>query len=227
MLLLQAVAAVVLVGDVAEHARPREARVGVLVAVPHRRPADELRGLVAGHVAHLLDAEHRGEAVASGLDIGGGGEQREAAGCARAFVSRGGNAGEGGIAGGEQAAEMTLLAEQLGGEVADVRDFDLRRLEIRLGQPRLDRSRACRRRSPCRCAPSSRRSRSDSRRGGTPVVVMSVPLFWIGSAHWRARIRLRVAARSPPRARSSRMTCNPCPHAHRSRQRLYASPRVS
>ena len=88
------------------------------------------RGLVARHVAHLLDADHRGEAVAPGLELGGGGESGEAARGAGAFVARGRNAGEIRVRGGDEAAEVALVAEQLGREVADVGGFEVARLEV-------------------------------------------------------------------------------------------------
>jgi hypothetical protein len=100
------------------------------VASPHRRLADQRRGLVAGHVAHLLDADHGREAVAAGLELGGGGEGGEAARGAGALVAGGGDAGEVGMGGGDQAAEVALVAEQLGGEVADVGGLEVARFEV-------------------------------------------------------------------------------------------------
>ena len=49
MFRLQPKASVVFVGDIAEHARPWKACLLVFVASPHRRPADVLRGLLAGN----------------------------------------------------------------------------------------------------------------------------------------------------------------------------------
>ena len=69
VLLLQAEAAVVFVGDVAEYARPRIARFLIFVAGPHRGPADVLRCLLARHIAHLLDAQHCREPVPPRFDI--------------------------------------------------------------------------------------------------------------------------------------------------------------
>ncbi|MFO1427003.1 MAG: hypothetical protein U1F11_08515 [Steroidobacteraceae bacterium] len=100
------------------------------MAVPHRRAADVDGGLVAGHVAHLLDADHGGEAIAPSLDLGARRERGDAARGAGRLVPRGRDAGQCRIARREEAAEMPLAAEQLGREVADVRNLDVLRLEL-------------------------------------------------------------------------------------------------
>ena len=134
MLLLQAEAAVVFVGDVAEHARPRIARFLILVAAHIAGPPmycaacspDTLRICSTPSTAA---SPYRPASISADSR-----EYREASRGARAFVTRCGQTCERRIARSEQPAEVTLIAEQLRGEVADVRHFDVLRLELRLGQ---------------------------------------------------------------------------------------------
>ena len=92
-----------------------------------------LRGLLAGHIAHLLDADH-GEPVCGLLRYPpkrpasrGFPTRTRLRAATPAALNSGSHAAE-------QTAEVTLIAEQFGSEVADVRDFDVLRLELRLGQ---------------------------------------------------------------------------------------------
>ncbi len=131
VLVSQSITPLVLLGEQAEHVRPGILHALTLVAGPHGGAADVGGRLVAGNVAHLLDADDRGEVVAAGLEVRRGGERREATGGTGALVAARRQSREGRIGGGEEAAEMPLAAEEFRGEIADVRDRHVRGFEPR------------------------------------------------------------------------------------------------
>ena len=70
--LFQAVATIVFVGDIAEDAHPRIARILILVAMPHRWTANQPRRLLARNIAHLFEAENSRKPIASCFDVSAG-----------------------------------------------------------------------------------------------------------------------------------------------------------
>ena len=76
--LVDAVATVVLVGDLGEHVGPHELGVGALVADPRGR-AEVLGGGVAGHGLLQLDADDQRGLVGAGAQVGDRGQRRDAA----------------------------------------------------------------------------------------------------------------------------------------------------
>jgi hypothetical protein len=130
---LQAVALGVGVGDAGEHRGPQEA-VALALVTGVRGGGHVARGLLAGDVALLLDAEDEHAVVAAGLDVGHGGEHGEAARGARALVARGGHAPQRGLGGGRHGAEVGLAREQLAERVADVDRGDVGEVERGVGE---------------------------------------------------------------------------------------------
>ena len=131
MLVLQAVALVVLVAELAEELREGELDAFGLVLVPGG--GAEVGAAFAGDDRlHLLDADHACEVVASGFDLRGRGQKRDAARGAGRLVAPGRKAAEGRVDLGEERTEVALHAVELGGEVADVRALDLVRRDLRI-----------------------------------------------------------------------------------------------
>ena len=117
--LVQAVAAVVLVGQLAEHVRPHVPGVLALVADPGGRA--EMPGrLGAGHVPLLLHGDHQHAVVAAGLDIGRSREHGHAARRAGRLVPGGRLAPQPRLDGGGHRAQLSLPGEQLPERVPDV-----------------------------------------------------------------------------------------------------------
>ena len=129
MFVAQAVPALVLARQFAEDMGPGVLDADAFVPSPHRRGADQLRGLVTGDIAHLFDADHRGEPVAAGFDLRPGCERSEAAGGAGALVAGGGDAGEPGKRCCQESTEVALIAEEFAREVADMGGVEVLRLE--------------------------------------------------------------------------------------------------
>ena len=129
MFIAQTVPPLVLARQLAEDMGPRVFDADAFVSGPHRGGADELRGLVAGDIAHLFDADHRGEPVAAGFDLRPGCERSEAAGGAGALMAGGGDAGETGQRCCQQATEVPLVAEEFAREVADMGGVEVLCLE--------------------------------------------------------------------------------------------------
>ncbi len=90
--------------------------------------------LAAGDVAHHLQAHDAGGVVAPGLDLGGGGEDGDAARGAGRLVSCRGHAVEIGMDEAEEAAQQALSGEELADEIAHVAALDVRRFQIDGGQ---------------------------------------------------------------------------------------------
>src|SRR5690242_20402273 len=112
VLVVESVAAVVLVGQLAEHVRPHERGVLALVADPGGR-AQVLRRVGAGDIALLLHREHQHAVVPARLDLGGGAEDRDAARGAGRLVPGGRLAPQPGLDRGGHRAELPLPGEQL------------------------------------------------------------------------------------------------------------------
>src|SRR5689334_13171933 len=122
VLVFQAVAAVVLVGQLAEHVRPHERGVLALVPDPGGR-AEVLGRVFAGYIALLLDREYEDAVVAAGLDLGRGRQYGDAAGGAGGFVPRGRLAPQPRLDRGRHRAELPLPGEELAERVPDVDRF--------------------------------------------------------------------------------------------------------
>src|SRR5690606_10049025 len=129
VLVLEAVALVVLVTELAEELREGELDPGGLELVPGGR-AEEVAADGGVDGLHLLDAEDGRAVVAAGLDLGRRREHGDGAGGAGGLVAAGGDAAEGGVRLEEEGADVALLRVQLGGEVADVGGLDLLRVEL-------------------------------------------------------------------------------------------------
>ena len=84
--LVEAVATVVLVGDLGEHVGPHELGVGALVSDPCRS-AEVVGGGVARHGLLQLDADHQRGLVGAGAQIGDRCQRRDAARRARGLVA--------------------------------------------------------------------------------------------------------------------------------------------
>ena len=93
VLVLEAEALVVLVAEPAEELRETGTRCPSPRARTRRRCRGSRRRLRIDGL-HLLDADDHRQVVAPGLDLGRGGEDRDAAGGAGGFVARGRQAGE-------------------------------------------------------------------------------------------------------------------------------------
>jgi hypothetical protein len=119
VLVIEAVAAVVLVGQLAEHVRPHELGVLALVPDPGGR-AEMFRRVSAGHVALLLHRDHQYAVVTAGLDVGGGREHGHAARGAGRLVPGGRLAPQPRLDGGRHRAQLPLPGEQLPERVPDV-----------------------------------------------------------------------------------------------------------
>src|SRR5208337_1300134 len=78
---------------------------------------------------HLFDADHAGQVVARGFDVGRRRDQRDRARRAGRFMTAGRQPGESGIDLEEKCADMALPGVQLGGEVADVSSFNFARFD--------------------------------------------------------------------------------------------------
>ncbi len=115
-------ALVVLTSEPIEHRRPQIASALPFAAAP-RGGAQVIRRLLAGDVAHLLDAGDAGQVVVTGLEIPHRGQERDGSGSARRLVTARRHAGEGRMQTGEEAAEVPLAGEELAGEVPDVGDL--------------------------------------------------------------------------------------------------------
>ena len=119
---VEPVAAVVLLGQVGEGGRPDVA--GLALVPDPRRRAHGHAGVVAGLRALDLDAEHQGDVVAPGLEVGHGGEDGEAARRARPLVTGRGHAPQGLLDRGRHGAPVALAGHQLAEGVAHVDDLD-------------------------------------------------------------------------------------------------------
>ena len=176
---VEAVAAVVLVGDLGEHVRPHERGVLALVADPGGG-AEVLRGGVAGHRLLQLDADDERAVVCAGAQVGDGGQGSDAARRAGGFVAGGGGSHSSVVDGGRHRAEVALAGEQLAEGVADVDHVDVAR---RRRWPR----RACRRR-PRR---SGRRSRGLRGEVAGEVALVAAEDPDVGSGHEGTVLQLR------------------------------------
>ncbi len=105
MAVVDAVAAVVLLGEQVEHVRPDERDALGLVADPGRSAQVQAR-LVAGDVALLLGAEDERAVVPAGLDLRHRGEHGDAAGRAGGLVARRGHTPESGLDRGRHPAQV-------------------------------------------------------------------------------------------------------------------------
>ena len=124
VLVLQAVALVVLVAELSEELREGELDALGLLLVPGRR-AQVGAALGGRDRLHLLDADDGLQVVASGLDLGRGRQQRDAARRAGRLVAPVGRPLKAGWTSVKKAPEVALHAVELGGEVADVSALDL------------------------------------------------------------------------------------------------------
>ena len=124
MLAVQPEAFAVFIGHLREHVGPQVARFLPLAPGPGGG-AEVFGGPLARHVAHQLDPQHHGKAIAPGLDLGGGGKQRDAARGAGGLVAAGGHTGKVGVDVAEEAAQLALPGKQFGDEIADVGHFHL------------------------------------------------------------------------------------------------------
>jgi hypothetical protein len=145
--LVDAVTAVIFLGQVREGARPRIGRVQIFVPGPGGG-AQVLGRRHTRHVAHHLHAQHHRGPVSARLDVGGGGQHGQAARGAGRFVPRRRHAGEPRVGHGEEAAQHALAGEQLADEIADVADVDVLRVQIRFRQRAVNGLARSRRRSP-------------------------------------------------------------------------------
>jgi hypothetical protein len=134
---VDAVAAVVLLGEPVEHVRPHEPRVPALVPDPRGR-AEVLRPQLAADRALDLRPDHQRDVVAAGLDLGHRGDQRHRPRRARGLVPDGGHLPQRRLDGGRHRAELALPGEQLTEGVADVHDADVGRGDVRVLQRALD-----------------------------------------------------------------------------------------
>src|SRR6185437_14603652 len=134
---VQAVPPVILVGQLAEHVRPHERGVLALVPDPGGR-TQVLRRVLAGDVAFLLHREYEYAVVAARLDLGGGGQDRDAARGAGRLVPGGRLAPQPGLNRGGHRAELPLPGEQLPERVADVDGLHVLRLEPGAGKGAVD-----------------------------------------------------------------------------------------
>ena len=134
---VEAVAAVVLVGDSVEHVRPHELGVGALVAGP-RGGAEVLRGGVAGHGLLQFDADDERRAVCAGPQIGHRRQGRDAARRARGFVAGRGGVPQAVVHGGGHRAEVALPGEHLAEGVADVDHVDVGGVDLGRAQRVVD-----------------------------------------------------------------------------------------
>ena len=75
---IEAVAALILIGEVGKGPGPEEGGVLEFMAGPGRRP-EVLRRLLAGHIAHLLQTHDAGQVISAGLQLGGGRQDGDAA----------------------------------------------------------------------------------------------------------------------------------------------------
>ena len=159
--IVQAVAAVVLIGQLAEHVRPHVLGVLALVTDPRSRAEVAGRG-VPRDVPLLLDGDHQHAVVAAGLDVGHGRQHGHAARGAGRLVPGGRLAPQVRLDGGGHRPELSLPGEELAERVPDVNGFDVLRPRHRHrpASPRPPR-RPCRR-SPGPRARSYARSRSGS-----------------------------------------------------------------
>lgn len=132
--LIDAVALVVLVGQVGEGARPDIGGVAELMAGPGRR-AQIFGARLAGDIAHQFDAQHQGRAVMAGLNVRHGRQQGQTARGAGALVPRRRQVAEAGLGLGEEAAQQALTGEQVADEVADMADVDVLGIQTRGLQP--------------------------------------------------------------------------------------------
>lgn len=140
------VAPVVLVGHVRERGRPHEPRPA-FVTDPGRG-TEVLCGDVTRHRALQLGTHHERHVVAPRFDLGGGGQDGDAARGARRLVARRRQPPQLGIDGGRHGPEVPLPGEQLPERVAHVDRVDLRsgdpgvrqRLTRHLGDQPVDRA---------------------------------------------------------------------------------------
>ena len=189
--LSQPVTALVLVAELAEDVRPREPHVAAFVPGPHCRAADQLRGLLARDVAHLLDADHGREPVAAGLEVRRRREQRQAAGRAGAFVTRRRARRRGRDALRRRAPPRWPWPQNSSAAKLPTWPVSMSRASRRAAAGHRRALPACRRRSRGPRAPSWARSPSASRRACTRPLIAAL---------------LRSAPRPWPRARSARIT---------------------
>ena len=147
MRVVQAVAPVVLVGDLGEHRRPQVARVGALVSGP-RGGAEMLGGGVTGHGLLQLDPDDERGVVGARPQVGHRRQRRHAARRARGFVPRGGGVPQLVAHRGRHRPEVALAGEHLAEGVSDVDDADVGGVYLRRGQRG--------RRRPPRSGPRSR-----------------------------------------------------------------------
>ena len=127
---VEAVAALVFLRQVGEGSRPRELRIQIFVPRPGRRP-QVLRRLLAGDIAHLLDADDAGEVVASRLDLRRRRQDGHAAGRAGRLVPGGGHAVEVRVNEAEEAPEQPLSGKQVSDEVTHMAALDVLWLQSR------------------------------------------------------------------------------------------------
>jgi hypothetical protein len=125
---LQPETLVVLVAEAAEQLGEGEFHALRLTVVPGGR-AEEVAAPLGVDGLHLLDPDDHREVVAPGLDLGRGGEDRDRARGAGRLVAGGRQSRQRRIDVEEERAEVALHRVQLGGEVADVADLDVLRLE--------------------------------------------------------------------------------------------------
>ena len=136
---VQAVAAVVFVGDLGEHRRPEELRVSAFVARPCRG-TEMTCGGVAGHRLLQFDAEDQRGVVVARPQVGHRCQRGHASGRASGFVSRRRGVPQAVAHGCRHRAEVTLFGEHLAECVRDVDDADVAGVDF-------GRGRGCRRRS--------------------------------------------------------------------------------
>jgi hypothetical protein len=128
----------VFVAQPAEELGKRELDALGLELVPGRR-AEEVAPHRRADRLHLLDADHQGDVVTAGLDLGRRRQHGDGARGAGGFVASGRQAAECRVDLDQEGAEVPLPGVELAGEVADVADLDLARLDPGGHQRRLDR----------------------------------------------------------------------------------------
>ena len=127
MVVVQAVAPVVFVGDFVEHRRPQVASTGPLVSGPGGG-AEMLGGDLAGHGFLQLDTQHQRGVVGTRPQIGHRGQCCHTAGGARGFMPRSRGVPEAVADRGRHGSEVALAGEHLAEGVGDVDDPDAGRV---------------------------------------------------------------------------------------------------
>lgn len=130
MRVVEAVAPFVLVGQRTERPRPHILRALGVTSDPSGR-THVVSSEITRHGAFKLGAEDQRDVVAPRLEIGHGGEQRDAAGRTRCLVPRGRFPGKRGFHGGRHGSEMTLSGEQLPEGIADMDNSNVRGVDLR------------------------------------------------------------------------------------------------